>query len=125
MTPALLLLAALESKQAAADAGQAGDGMGSMRAVISTSLTARRWQSKTVSKALPALAPFVPRMLRDDLLTAQPHCLSGSSLHSQPSQLYSQRSSIDSDRKSCPALHDALPCSAIIASRLSKLRPTS
>lgn len=90
------MVAALEGKQTAGEAVQAANGMESMRAVISTSLTARRWQSKTVSKALPALAPFVPRMLRDDLLTAQPHCLSGS-LRSQASELYHQRSSIDTD----------------------------
>ena len=92
--------AAVEGKQSAAEAVQAANGMESMRAVISTSLTARRWQSKTVSKALPALAPFVPRMLRDDLLTAQPHCLSGA-LRSQSSELYSQRSSIDGDSEYC------------------------
>ncbi|KAL0052814.1 hypothetical protein WJX82_008196 [Trebouxia sp. C0006] len=58
-----------------------------LRSIINTSLTARRWQSKTVSKALPALAPFVPRMLRDDLLTAQPRCLAGSAGHtSHPEQ---------------------------------------
>ena len=34
-----------------------------------------------MSKALPALAPFVPRMLRDDLLTANPKCLSGAIPH--------------------------------------------
>lgn len=54
-----------------------------LRSIINTSLTARRWQSKTVSKALPALAPFVPRMLRDDLLTAQPRCLAGSAGHAK------------------------------------------
>jgi len=58
-----------------------------LRSIINTSLTARRWQSKTVSKALPALAPFVPRMLRDDLLTAQPRCLAGTAGHaSHPDQ---------------------------------------
>ena len=34
-----------------------------------------------MSKALPALAPFVPRMLRDDLLSAAPKCLSGATSH--------------------------------------------
>ena len=52
--------------------------MEDLRSIIATSMTARRWQSKTVSKALPALAPFVPRMLRDDLLTPHPRCLAGS-----------------------------------------------
>ena len=55
--------------------------MEDLRSIVNTALTAHRWQSKTVSKALPALAPFVPRMLRDDLLTAAPKCLSGAAHH--------------------------------------------
>ena len=55
--------------------------MEDLRSIVNTTLTAHRWQSKTVSKALPALAPFVPRMLRDDLLTAAPKCLSGAAHH--------------------------------------------
>lgn len=55
--------------------------MEDLRSIVHTTLTAHRWQSKTVSKALPALAPFVPRMLRDDLLTAAPKCLAGAAPH--------------------------------------------
>ena len=78
--------AALESKALPAESPQRGlvhrNSVEDLRSIINTSLTARRWQSKTVSKALPALAPFVPRMLRDDLLTTAPKCLSGATSHS-------------------------------------------
>lgn len=73
-----------------------------LRSIINTSLTARRWQSKTVSKALPALAPFVPRMLRDDLLTTAPKCLSGAA---SPSPHADQ--DLEDDRKPCT---DAVAC---------------
>ena len=81
---------ALEGKTTAAEAVEKGLGHRSsvdLRSIINTSLTARRWQSKTVSRALPALAPFVPRMLRDDLLTTNPKCLSGAVPHSSQPDL--------------------------------------
>lgn len=80
------LPAALEGKETAADAvqkglGRRGSSVEDLRSIVHTTLSAHRWQSKTVSKALPALAPFVPRMLRDDLLTAAPKCLAGAAPH--------------------------------------------
>ena len=77
-----------------------------LRSIINTSLTARRWQSKTVSKALPALAPFVPRMLRDDLLTAQPRCLAGSAGHTS----HPEQPDEDNDSKSADSLWHCLCC---------------
>ena len=68
-------------------------------------MTARRWQSKTVSKALPALAPFVPRMLRDDLLTANPKCLSGAAPHNPQTE-----QTLEDDSKLCAGIAaDSLP----------------
>lgn len=104
--------AALESKAIAAEPAQRGLGhrnsVEDLRSIINTSLTARRWQSKTVSKALPALAPFVPRMLRDDLLTTAPKCLSGATSHSPHAD-----QDLEDDRKSCTDAAAACQCACM------------
>ena len=101
--------AALEGKASAAEAVEKGLGHRSsvedLRSIITTSLTARRWQSKTVSKALPALAPFVPRMLRDDLLTSNPKCLSGAAPHNPQTEQTLEDDSKSSNRIAADLLH--------------------
>ena len=40
---------------------------------MSVNTYAKRWRLKSASRALPALAPFVPRMLKEDLASVTPH----------------------------------------------------
>lgn len=116
VTPCLLP-AALEGKETAAEAvqkglGRRGSSVDDLRSIVNTTLSAHRWQSKTVSKALPALAPFVPRMLRDDLLTANPKCLSGAAPHFPNAE-----QTLEDDSKPCmdPAACQPVCCPAFVS----------
>ena len=40
--------------------------------ISSANMILKRWHNKSVSKALPALAPFVPRMLKEDIAQGAP-----------------------------------------------------
>ena len=40
---------------------------------MSVNTYAKRWRMKSASRALPALAAFVPRMLKEDLASVTPH----------------------------------------------------
>ena len=40
--------------------------------ISSANMILKRWHNKSVSKALPALAPFVPRMLKEDIALGAP-----------------------------------------------------
>lgn len=51
----------------------AGDDEDMVARTISVNTYAKRWRLKSASRALPALAPFVPRMLKEDLASVTPH----------------------------------------------------